>query len=283
VDILGSLFRVKLTRFKIHEKIEELAKLCLERYGNPSIEGAMLFPSRRISEHARRFILHHAPNASQLHIAQLSFPPVSQPRSGSSTPLAAVHLFVLLYNLEQKNLAKAFWQHSGYGISSRMAEYCLLQLESISRLDEPADPLNCYARPIRRAPYKNRHYAKDVSFGKITPPISPTKESAEADDLTTDQLVYLEERYGRNLDISFAGRAKIALRRRIAGTLRENVAINEALLLQPGENARSKKGLDESDVYLCPTGMSAIWTAHQLLLNSLTPRKSVCFGYTHLK
>jgi len=239
----------------------------------------MLFPSRKIAESARKFILQYAPNASQPHIVQLSFPPVSQPSPGSSTPTSAVHLFVLLYNLEQKDLAKAFWQHSGYGISSRMAEYCFLHLESISRLDEPADPLNGYTKPIRRAPYKNRHYAKDISFTKLTPPTTPTRESLETEELTTDQLVYLEERYGRNLDVSFAGRAKIALRRRIAGTLRENVGINEALLIEPGENARSKRGLDESDVWLCPTGMSAIWTAHQLLLNALPARKSVCFGY----
>ena len=239
-----------------------------------------MFPSRRIAENARTFILRYAPNAPQPHIVQLSFPPVTQPTSGSVTPSSAVHLFVLLFNLSQKDLAKAFWQHTGYGITSRMAEYCLLQLESISRLEEPLDPLNGCTKPIRRAPYKNRHYAKDVSFGKSTPlPITPTRESPEAEGLTTDQLVYLEERYGRNLDISFAGRAKIALRRRIAGTLRENVGINEALLLQPGENARTNKGLDESDVYLCPSGMSAIWTAHQLLLNSLPPKKSVCFGY----
>ena len=92
-------------------------------------------------------------------------------------------------------------------------------------------------------------------------------------------MLYLEERYGRNLDISFAGRAKIALRRRIAGTLRDNVDVNEALLTEGVGNGRSYKGVDESDVYLFPTGMSAIWTAHQLVLNSLPPKKSVCFGY----
>jgi len=267
-------------RFMIHEKIQELAKVCLDRYGNPSIERAMLFPSRKIAEHARTFILRYAPDTNQPHIVQLSFPPVAHSSSGNSTPSSAVHLFVLLYILEQKDLAKAFWQHTGYGISSRMAEYCLLQLESVARLDEAADPLNGYSKPIRRAPYKNRHYAKDVSFSKLTPPTTPTRDSLpDTEELTTDQLVYLEERYGRNLDVSFAGRAKIALRRRIAGTLRENVGINEALLIETGQNSRSKKGLDENDVWLCPTGMSAIWTAHQLLLNALPPKKSACFGY----
>ena len=133
-----------------------------------------------------------------------------------------------------------------------MAEYCLLQLESVARLDDSHDPnasSNGWNKPLKRTPYKNRHYAKDITFGKITPPAVPsTPTIPDTEDLTQDQMLYLEERYGRNLDISFAGRAKIALRRRIAGTLRENVGINEALLKEPGNNARSQKGIDESDV-----------------------------------
>jgi cystathionine gamma-synthase len=264
----------------IHEKIQELAKICLERYGK-STEGAMLFPSRKVAESARSFMMENNTTLDhQPHIVQLSFPPVTPSKSGISTPSSAVHLFVLLYSPEAKALAKAFWQHTGYGISSRMAEYCLLQLESVARLDE-ADvaALNGWNKPLRRTPYKNRHYAKDINFSKLTP-TSPTKEKVPStEELTQDQMLYLEERYGRNLDISFAGRAKIALRRRIAGTLRENVDINEALLKEAGDNVRTRKGLDESDVWLCPTGMAAIWTAHQLLLTSFPPQKAVCFGY----
>jgi len=247
----------------------------------------MLFPSRKIAEHARQFLLRNAPSQiPQPHIVQLSFPPVTPAKNGISTPSQAVNLFVLLYSLETKEFAKAFWQHTGFGISSRMAEYCTIQLEGVSRLEDLASvatdnatAANGWTKPLRRSPYKNRHYAKDIHFGKLTPPTTPTKDSFEPEELTQDQLSYLEERYGRNLDISFAGRAKLALRRRIAGTLRENVDLNEALVKKIGETGRSSGGLDESDVYLCPTGMSAIWTAHQLVLNALPPKKSVCFGY----
>lgn len=266
--------------------MKQLAKLCLDRYGNPS-EGAMLFPSKRIAEKARTFILDNSSSdgaiTSTPHIAQLSFPPVTPVKAGIHTPSSAVHLFVLLYSLDHKDLAKAFWQHTGFGISSRMAEYCLLQLESVARLDDSFESIpthNGWTKPLRRSPYKNRHYAKDIHFGKLTPPTTPTRDTiADSEELTQDQMLYLEERYGRNLDISFAGRAKIALRRRIAGTLRDNVDVNEALLTEGVGNGRSYKGVDESDVYLFPTGMSAIWTAHQLVLNSLPPKKSVCFGY----
>jgi cystathionine gamma-synthase len=267
-------------------------KLCLERYGNPS-EGAVLFPSKKIAEHARTFILDNSPHectssqSTPPHIVQLSFPPVTPTKIGFLTPSSAVHLFVLLYPLDHKDLAKAFWQHTGFGISSRMAEYCLQQLESVARLDDSLELFthhvgsngNGWTKPLRRSPYKNRHYAKDIHFGKLTPPTTPTRDTLlDNEELTQDQMLYLEERYGRNLDVSFAGRAKIALRRRIAGTLRENVDVNEAVLTVGESSGRSCKGVDESDVYLFPTGMSAIWSAHQLVLNSLPPQKSVCFG-----
>jgi len=247
----------------------------------------MLFPSKKITEKARSFILDNSSktSASTPHVAQLSFPPVTSAKSGIHTPSSAVHLFVLLYSLDHSNLAKAFWQHTGFGISSRMAEYCLQQLESVARLDDSFESIssqtngNGWTKPLRRSPYKNRHYAKDIHFGKLTPPATPTRDPIlDSEELTQDQMNYLEERYGRNLDISFAGRAKIALRRRIAGTLRENVDVNEALLTKGEGKGRSSKGVDESDVYLFPTGMSAIWTAHQLVLSSLPPKKSVCFG-----
>ena len=35
----------------------------------------------------------------------------------------------------------------------------------------------------------------------------------------------------------------------------------------------------EGDVFLYPTGVTAIWAAHRLLLNIFGARKSVCFGY----
>ena len=170
-----------------------------------------------------------------------------------------------------------------------MAEYCLLQLENVARLDDSLESIspdavsgNVGAKPLRRSPYKNRHYAKDIHFGRLTPPTTPTRDTiVDSDELTQDRMTYLEERYGRNLDVSFAGRAKIALRRRIAGTLRENVEVNEALLTKGYGKGRSCKGVDESDVYLFATGMSAIWSAHQLVLNSLPPKKSVCFGCAH--
>jgi cystathionine gamma-synthase len=89
--------------------------------------------------------------------------------------------------------------------------------------------------------------------------------------------VYLEQRYGRNLDVAAAEQAKGAMRRRIAGVLvrDEGAASGEV------EVAQSVRGAEvtEHDVFLFPTGMSAIWSAHRLALDLRGAKKSVCFGY----
>jgi cystathionine gamma-synthase len=153
-----------------------------------------------------------------------------------------------------------------------MAEYCLQRLNRLK--ESPSD--NNVSKAVRRQPYRNRHYAKDTKF---SPPTTPTEEiAADTEELSLDQMTYLEERYGRNLDISFAAQAKLALRRRIAGTLRDSGDIYQSLHPASDLNGKRNNSIDESDVWLFPMGMSAIWTTHQLLLNTLPPKKSVCFG-----
>jgi cystathionine gamma-synthase len=48
------------------------------------------------------------------------------------------------------------------------------------------------------------------------------------------------------------------------------------------DNIRGVTGLDEDDVYLHPCGMNAIFSAHQLLLRSREPRKSIVFGFPYV-
>jgi cystathionine gamma-synthase len=97
--------------------------------------------------------------------------------------------------------------------------------------------------------------------------------------------VYLEERYGRNLPLALAAAAKRAMRRRISGVLvRDSPADcgdgpcagdqNYAV----GPSSRGVTSMSEHDVFLYPTGMAAIWNAHQLALAARAPQKSVCLG-----
>ncbi|SNX85673.1 probable STR2 - Cystathionine gamma-synthase [Melanopsichium pennsylvanicum] len=117
---------------------------------------------------------------------------------------------------------------------------------------------------------------------------------------SSDLVTYVEERYGRNLPLSSAPSAKLALRRRIAGTLlsdRSPTTSTEAPADEAVETSRTGTGVTENDVYLYPCGMSAIFHAHQLAmraaphLNISSKRggsegvrnvgKSVCFGFPY--
>ncbi|SJX64314.1 probable STR2-Cystathionine gamma-synthase [Sporisorium reilianum f. sp. reilianum] len=113
----------------------------------------------------------------------------------------------------------------------------------------------------------------------------------QGDDLVT----YVEERYGRNLPLSSAPSAKLALRRRIAGTLLSDRSEDSATKPpgdQVGETGRTGTGVTEDDVFLFPCGMSAIFHAHQLAMRaapllSRSPTtvrevgKSICFGFPY--
>jgi hypothetical protein len=148
-------------------------------------------------------------------------------------------------------VAKQFWQHTGLGVSSRRADHCLALLAT-------------HATP--QAATKNRHYAAKPARAAPVP---------RADDaFERDQALFLEERYGRNLSAQAATEAKRALRLRIAGVLVQD----ERGEIEVGVSVRGAS-VQEHDVYLYPTGMAAIWSAHQLVLGALGERKSVCFGY----
>lgn len=128
-----------------------------------------------------------------------------------------------------------------------------------------------------------------------------TSSSVELGDIaepgSSDLVTYVEERYGRNLPLSSAPSAKLALRRRIAGTLlsdRSEQSAAEAPGDQVGETGRTGTGVTEDDVYLFSCGMSAIFHAHQVAMRAApklthpssgskqrTVGKSVCFGFPY--
>lgn len=91
---------------------------------------------------------------------------------------------------------------------------------------------------------------------------------------------FIEERFGRNLSTSLADRAKLAVRRRIAGSLTADVELSEALETTSSDGRIA--GLTEDDVFLFPTGMSSIFNIHQTLLLTRGSMKSICFGFPYI-
>ncbi|CDO71044.1 hypothetical protein BN946_scf184844.g48 [Trametes cinnabarina] len=196
-------------------------------------------------------------------------------------------LHIVFFPGDQFPLAKQFWQHAGLGIPSRFAERCLSMLQEQSGPDSP--PPTGARPPVKPG---NRHYSAK-SFGK-SPPSSPATGHARyegsiaeqtAELLNKDHLNYLEERYGRNMPLESAGAAKRAMRRRIAGVLVRDTpndwstAGDKEVVLGP--STRGVEGVTEDDVFLYPTGMAAIWSAHQLALATRPAAKSVCFGFPY--
>lgn len=181
-------------------------------------------------------------------------------------------LFIIIFPTKFKSVAKEFWQHTGSGISSRFAEYCLIQLDLLFPLKTP-----------------------------ILNPQRPTKQINPSGDEITG---FVEERYGRNLDCTSASEvleANRIIRSRISGVLDESagsactdntfefVASVSKLEIDPtGQSIglrNRKAGITEScikvgpeHVFLFPSGMASIFFIHNLF-TTLRPFKTVQFGY----
>lgn len=219
----------------------QLSSLLEQKFGKHS-ESSLLFPFRKSAEACRVFLTARDISARVVQ------------HCVSDT----LCIFVVLFPEDKFSTAKQFWQHTGLGVSSRLATHILAILAAAA--SPPPTPTHC-------KPMAHRHYG----------PKPERRPSNGGQLIEADQAVYLEQRYGRNLDVAAAKQAKGALRRRIAGVLvRDESAVDGEV-----EVAQSIRGVavTEDDVFLYPTGMSAIWSAHQLALDAIGARKSVCFGF----
>lgn len=228
----------------------------------------MLFPSHEIATQCRRFVEKRSSTClpPPVRIVELfqQGEETGQDRSHPSSNLS-----IVFFPADAFPVAKQFWQHSGEGVSSRRAEFCQGQLAK-GRLAEKGVPGDGIRALAAKGP---RHYScssVDKAYTKLA------LEGDAVEGSSTSRFV--EERFGRNLGLELAGCAKLAVRRRIAGTLKSSVNLKDAIAL-PSEGGRDVEGFTEDDVYLYPTGMSAIFNSHQLVLGCVGSRESVCFGW----
>ena len=76
-----------------------------------------------------------------------------------------------------------------------------------------------------------------------------------------------------------AEKAKLAIRRRIAGVLTENGDQEEAIhRTNSSAHSRHVEGFSEDDVYLYPCGMSSIFNTHRTMLACRGEMKSIIYG-----
>ncbi|KAI1130198.1 pyridoxal phosphate-dependent transferase [Nemania abortiva] len=279
-------------RFFIHKAIQALGADILAKHGRPG-QAAMLFPTRRTAQRCVDFIRDKAemkaetPALPELSILSLVLDPArefAEPLRSISPSISAV-----LFPHDLFPVAKQYWQHSGDGVSSRRAEFCHgLFRDGLLVLDNRSpSPRSLLQQKMRRGPKRYQRAASvdgveapngrghGTTNGKMSPPAEELADSLESSR-------FLEERYGRNLDVSFVENAKSAIRRRIAGVLTTDLDLASKSLPVMESNARGVSNMQEHDIYLTPCGMNAIFTTHQALLKARTPQKSVNFGFPYV-
>lgn len=235
----------------------------------------MLFPTSASAKRCLAFLLSHCDCSESGKSRIVNFtgiPGDAQARLGPLLDFSAV-----MFPPTCSKAAKTFWQHTGEGVSSRRAEYCRLMYENGLIAEESA------AIALARQKRGPKRYSKPGSD------LPPTPEAKAAGSKTTpeavDQVRYVEERFGRNLNLEAATGAKEAIKRRIAGSLSSDTELPEALQLHDdGSRIRKVQGFTSDDVVLYPCGMNAIYSTHLRLLkmNANKPLKAICFGFPYI-
>ena len=255
-------------RFFIHKSIEAFSNAIVGRHGSPT-ESALLFPSRAVATRCIDFIHKQLPYlvlGKSLRVIDL-YPNASVPKAkvASGAPYVASIISAVMFPRSHFKIAKAFWQHSGDGISSRRAEYCH------KAFDDGHLTIQRVTHPPSKGPRRYQNKESIDTCRQCTP-----LKRLDGKDCTQ----FVEERFGRNLDVSLACNAKLAIRRRIAGILTANVDLHEALeMSKPPTRTEHVEGFSENDVYLYPCGMSSIFNAHRTLMACKGELKSISYGY----
>lgn len=227
----------------------------------------MLFPTPETAARCRDFILQQATELETQQVRVLDLVPVSEKERSVELSIISPRISAVLFPSTHFKVAKAFWQHSGDGVSSRRAEYCQSLFAKGLLVDSKE---TCAAPKMCKGP---RRYRQKTSIDLTDPADRP----AGSENQDSDQFV--EQRFGRNLDISQAKNAKLAIRRRIAGSLTADVSLTEALALdKDSERTRDVPGFSEDDVYLFPCGMSSIFNTHRIMMSTKAPLKSIVYG-----
>jgi cystathionine gamma-synthase len=267
--VLTNLFR---RRFFINLKIQSFAAAILEKLGEPG-EQAILFPSRCEAVRCVDFFRQQAPELGERQVRIIDLMSNAE-RETTEMRFASPETSAVLFPGQYFSTAKTFWQHTGEGVSSRRAEYCHeLFNEGLLVEKRDSDGVQRLCKGPRR--YRKSMSRDTVPAANIDSPNMASNGGTEGKDST----LFIEERFGRNLELKFAANAKLAIRRRIAGSLTADIAPEEALKLGKDEvKTRQVASFSEEDIYLYPCGMNAIFNTHRSLLVARGQLKSISYG-----
>ena len=266
-------------RFFVQKPILSLAGLIIERFGLTD-ESAILLPCPGAASRFCDFVRKHGSLSDAAAIRTLDFTPA--PGVADDAASRVLRLSAALYPKSCAKLAKPFWQHTGEGISSRRAEYCKKMLEEgalACKRDENG------TRQCKGPKRYRRQVSAEVNALRE---VDPNGVNSATDH--GEQTRFVEERYGRNLNLEMTDKAKSAIRRRIAGSLTSTVDLPKSLE-EPvdfdSHLSHHRSSLSIEDVYLYPGGMNSIYNAHRTILSAAPPREAVarrviCYGFPYI-
>ncbi|KAL8738917.1 MAG: hypothetical protein Q9181_000369 [Wetmoreana brouardii] len=280
-------------RFFVDKSITSFAATLIEHYGTPE-EWATLFPSHAIAERCTCFFQDQLGSQNAGQVARvLNLLPRTDPEKRFVEDQRHIKPMIsaVIYPKSYSSVAKSFWQHSGEGISSRRAELCHRAFDDgflVPSIDSEQNTQN-HEQSVPHRPLKGpRRYQRGTSVNgidgdsesKYTPNHGLLIDKQQA---VVEGAQFVEERYGRNLDLSLVGKAKLAIRRRIAGALTANVDLDQtAEDAIPSTSIRQVPGISEDDVYLYPSGMSSIFNTHRIMMACRGKMRSICFGFPYI-
>ena len=272
-------------RFFIHKIIEKLAHSIVGAYGSLDIEKAMLFPTISCAARCQKFLQKQNPQDDHSTVRVLELVPNSEKPIDPVSIRVLPRVVAVIYPKRLWPTAKAFWQHTGEGIQSRRAEFCQQAFDEGLLIDKNSVPSG-NPRVVAKGPKRyQRPLSQDLKTTNVTELVVNGSEVELKGAGVRDSVQFVEERFGRNLDTVFAAQAKLAIRKRIAGSLTSDVDLPGSLESPPDtsrERIRGLPGFSEDDVYLFSCGMNAIFTTHRTLMSARGELKSVMHGFPYV-
>ncbi|KAH7325136.1 pyridoxal phosphate-dependent transferase [Stachybotrys elegans] len=269
-------------RFFVHRGIEALAQDIVARHGSTG-QRAFLFPTHSAASRCQDFVKSLVTEDLASKTRAIDFVLDSTKHASPMLKALAPRISAVILPDAAYSAGKQYWQHTGDGVSSRQAEFCHVLftenlLVPVSDVQQQPAELS-QPRPLRGP----KRYQRKDSLDGIPPPVSkPPSPPAESLLESQESSRFLEERFGRNLDLSLVEPAKSAIRRRIAGSLAHDADHdNDASSVTP-THSRGVGNLKEGDVFLFPAGMNAIYNTHRALLKAREPLKSINLGFPYV-
>ncbi|EPS40310.1 hypothetical protein H072_5867 [Dactylellina haptotyla CBS 200.50] len=278
-DWVVSKMKSGYPRYRSHTSCVEIAALersILDKHGLQQ-ECCMIFPSALVAATCKSFI---GTRSERCTDDGKSEPPIYSIRVASlasslQTPEVSglrPDIWVIFVPNQLYKYAREFWQHTGEGISSRRAVFahtCLNDGQLLFKEHHDASPSNPQLPrgPSRYSRYNSGETGCNTNKKNIPLPVAETT-------ITHD---FVEMRYGRNLEASAAKQAKSAIKQRISGIIGQETSAGVNDFVQ-----RRERNITSNDVFLFPTGMSAIYNTHKLIQELFGPCKMVEFGFPYL-